>query len=96
MKQGDYILVRFATKCNIVFYVAHIEKVGEEDVDVRYLRRNGNTFVEPVIVEKYSVPKTDIECQLPTPTVQGETQRTAKQFLFTIDFDKYNVKICYK
>lgn len=92
MKQGDYILVRFATKCKNVFYVAQIEEVGEEDVDVKYLRRNGNKFLEPVIAEKYSVPKTDIECQLPAPTVQGGTERTAKQFLFTIDFNKYNVK----
>lgn len=92
MKQGDYILVRFATKRKNVFYVAQIDKVGEEDVDVRYLRRKGNKFMEPENAETYYVLKTDIECQLPAPTVQGGTLRTAKQFLFTIDFNKYNVQ----
>lgn len=91
LKEGDYVLMRFATKCKNVFYVAQIDELGDEDVDVIYPRRN--MFLEPVIAEKYSVLKTDIECQLPAPTVQGVTKRTAKQFIFpTIDFVQYNVQ----
>lgn len=32
--KGDYILVRFASKTRLVYFVAHIDVVREEDVDV--------------------------------------------------------------
>lgn len=57
---GDYILVRFASKTNVVYFVAHIDEVKEDEVDATYLKRQGNIFIYSKLVEKYVVMKSDI------------------------------------
>lgn len=83
MKQSDYILVKF-TISNNVFYIAQIEEVRDQAVDVRYLRSKGNKFLKPMIAKQYYVLKTNMECQLAALAVQGETKCSAKQLLLLL------------
>lgn len=92
LRKDDYILVKIASKTNVVYFVAQIDEVKEDEVDVRYLKRQGNKFVFPESVEKCAVLKSDVQEKLPAPNLQGGTSRTANQFIFSIDFIKYNVK----
>lgn len=92
LSNGDYILVRFASKTKVVYFVAQIDNVKEDEVDVTYLKRQGNVFIYPKTVEKCVVLKTDIQEKLAPPKLQGGTSRTANQYKFFIEFDKFNVQ----
>lgn len=75
--KGDYVLIKFAPKTNVIYFVAHIDVIQEAEVDVSYLQRQGNNFVYPKIVERCAVLKSDIEMKLTPPKLKGCTSRRA-------------------
>ena len=81
-KKGDYILAKITSKITVTYYVAQVEKVRDIDIDVKYLRRKGQKFVEPSIEERYSLLKFDIEKKTAKSNIPR--WRTAKRYYMYI------------
>lgn len=91
LKISGYVLVRFATKKQIKFYVGQVKEILEDEIVVLFLRRKNDKFVFPTVEDKASVDKSDITVILSDPLITGATARTNSAFKFNFDFSTYNV-----
>ncbi len=87
----DHILVKFATKCTISYYVGRVVSIDEQndDVETTFMRRQKTAKCERVQLQ-FCFPETpdksthdlqDVVMKLPVPTA-GQTKRSAKLYDF--------------
>lgn len=92
----DFVLVKFATKKSIVYYVAVVKNVlaGGYEYEVQYLRRRlpGWIFLFPAVNDVATVAREDISLKLPKPEEHKGTARTSDHMKFNKDLSNYNVK----
>lgn len=83
---GDYIIVKFATKSTCVHYVGRIQHVLDTngEYQVQFLRKDNDTFSfqYPEVDDISLVQETDIVKKLPRPNSTGGTQRTGLKLKF--------------
>lgn len=92
-QEGDWLLVKLATKKTIKYFVAQVKEISEENEPfVKFAKRSsakskGTVFVFPETDDTSFISNEDIECILPQPTVcrRGELQ-------FQVDFSNYNIQ----
>ncbi|KAK4880991.1 hypothetical protein RN001_004310 [Aquatica leii] len=90
---NDYVLVRFVTKKTERHYVGKIlGKVEGGEYLINFVRRkkSGYHFVFPDVEDQSMVSEDDIR-KLPPPSFVGETARSKRKLVFSINFDKHNV-----
>ncbi len=83
---GEYVVVMFAKKGHVSYYVGCVLKGRDEDDDVEidFFRRKGGRFVKPVVED-------NIKCRLPDPSPCGTTQRTRGEIVFPTNFGNLNI-----
>lgn len=93
---NDYVLVKFAGKKNIKYFVGKIlsEISNDFEYDISYLRRRNksNKFVYPNVPEVASVLSQDIVMILPVPTLFGKTKRQNQCVQFEVNFGQLDVQ----
>lgn len=90
--EGDFLLVKFATKMQIRHYVAKVLKInGGYDMDVTYYRRKGQKFHLPHVPDTSSLDRRDVVAKLPMPKTGGGTARAQRYLVFDVDFGNYKV-----
>ncbi|XP_067939736.1 TNF receptor-associated factor 3-like [Watersipora subatra] len=77
VEAGTFVMVRFAKKNRHLFYVAHVENVGDDIIDVSFYKRSGDGFILPDNVDSDSVDRFNIDRVLPQPRSKRETARVA-------------------
>lgn len=99
IKENDYVVVKYATKKSILYYIGLVEVVSKGDqggdFHVNFLRRRGNTYTFhfPEKPDKSDVMFNDIVLRLPPPTVIGGTERAVYNLKFSVDLTKYNLSL---
>lgn len=94
IKDGEFILIKFAKKKSVVHYVGRvISHYSLTEYKVSFLRKKPGswTFVFPNIIDDATVDITDVILVLPNPPPSG-TARTSTMFSFPIDLCMYNVQ----
>lgn len=89
--EGEYVLVEFATKKTLVFYVGKVLEgnVNTEEYYINFLRiksRDVEQFIEPQIKDAAYVKEQDIKYILPKPEENGGTMRQQSFFKFNMSF----------
>lgn len=73
---GDFVLVKFQTEAQVIFYVGMIHKIYETDFDVKYLRKHRDYFVYPLIDDISQTSREDIYAIIPEPNeIAGTSER---------------------
>lgn len=93
-KENDFVVVLFPLKITLVYYVAKIlEIIEDNDVDtnffVSFLRlknRTHQTFCEPIVPDTAGIQMHDIKYILPVPKIIGSSRRQSS-FSFDVHFD---------
>ena len=92
LDENDFVLVKFPTKKNDIFYLGIIiEKTGDL-FEIKFLRRErpgSLSFIFPQVEDVMDVKLEDIIGKLPKPTMQGGTARLARHHVFPVNFGKY-------
>lgn len=95
---GDYVLVQFAGKSKIHYYVGVIENTDGDELEGSFMRK-GKTdpfLGKPMFFFKFkdecSFPKEDVVRKLPKPTTVGGTARKAKHFVFPCSLDMWHIE----
>lgn len=89
--EGDYVLVKFATKKRIVHYIGKIVEILENgEFLVKFLKKNARGFIFPEIEDISSVERKDVVSKLPRPTTAPGTSRMASCLQFNISFSGYD------
>lgn len=93
LKEGDFVLVKLASKKNVAHYVAKIVEVLDDEYLVKYLKTviGNNKFVYSD-EEVSCVSEDDIIKKLPSPDLVGTSRRQQNMMSFNVKFDTYNVK----
>lgn len=94
LKIEDFVLVKFMGKSSSeIFYVGVIvQAYNFSDFGVKFLRKNGNYFVFPLIDDISQISRKDIFAIIPKPNEIAGTSRAASRFVFNTDFSKFNVR----
>lgn len=89
--EGDYVLVTFATKKTIKFFVGQIEtKMSESEFLVNFFKKTGrNVVVFPDQKDDSQISLSDIVRKLPAPEKNAGTGRSTLLFKFSVNFDGY-------
>lgn len=93
---GNYVLVKYATKKSVKYYVGRIEDINNgfegESFVIAYLKKTtGQRFIFPDIKHTDAVPEEDIVMTLPQPLSTGGTSRAAKLLSFPLDLSSFNI-----
>lgn len=93
VKQDDFIIVKFATKSTVVYYVGQVLSVSGNNIEVKFMRRknNSNTFVFPITEDISVIERDDILSVLPRARNPG-TARTANLFTFNFNLNGWNIR----
>jgi len=88
---NDFVIVKFPTKRAIKYFIGKIEGLGENEIEVNFLRKKDETFqfFYPEIPDKSFVQREDCIVKLPQPKMFSGTIRTAGVLSFPIRFAKY-------
>lgn len=93
---GNYVLVKFATKRDIVYYVGLVVKKTDEDyVHISFMQKKltGNQFTFPEAVDESPIDVKDIVMVLPDPNVSsGNSRMTLSNMSFNISFANFNIR----
>lgn len=88
---NSFVLVKFATKKSIKYFVGQVTAVDTDEFIVNFLRKVGKKFVFPNVKDEATVLIDDIVRVLPQPINTGGTNRLQNSFKFPIDFTCYNI-----
>lgn len=93
IKVNGFVLVRFATKKTLKYYIGQVTEIHPQDDEyiVSFLRYQHKKFVFPLVPDISTIMKSDIEMRLPEPTNTGGTARMNNSFVFPIDLNNYNL-----
>ncbi|KAF5302958.1 hypothetical protein FQR65_LT19049 [Abscondita terminalis] len=93
---NDYVLVKFAGKKSIRYFVGKIlsEISDDSEYDISYMRRRNksNKFCYPTVPEVASVMSQDIVMILPVPTLFGKTKRQNQCVQFEVNLGQLDVQ----
>ncbi|XP_072387018.1 uncharacterized protein [Diabrotica undecimpunctata] len=91
LREGDFVLVKLASKKNIAHYVAKIVDVLDDEYMVKYLKTviGNNKFVYSA-EEVSCVSEGGIIKKLPSPDLVETSQRQQNMMSFNVKFDTYN------
>jgi len=84
---GSFVVVRYARKNRHLYYVARVEAVNEDAVDVTFYKRSGDGFILPENEDSDTVDRSDIDRVLPEPRSVGGTARVALKLRFDSNLD---------
>ncbi|KAF2886070.1 hypothetical protein ILUMI_20103 [Ignelater luminosus] len=90
LKVNGFVLVRFATKKQVKYYVRQVKKILQDELII-FLRRKKHKFAYPAVEDVATVDKDDIVLVLLKPLNTGGTARINSHLKFPIDFVAYNV-----
>ena len=81
----DFVIVEFARKASLCYYVGRVTKERDEDgdIEVEFMKRKGGFFIKPTPSDIASVHIDNVKAVLPEPTARGTTNRTQGEFVFT-------------
>lgn len=89
---GSFVLVKFAGKKSIKYFIAEIISITDNVYEVQYLKRDPNSQKfkreDPTV---YEVDKNDIMFKLPHPILSGGSERQLEKLAFGIDLSNYNL-----
>lgn len=86
---GDFLLVKFCTKSSMVHYIGRVEKDLDEEYEINFLRKKGNGFVFPPVLDVTNVQKQDVVLKLPAPNRSGGSSRLFSVYYFDIHLDSF-------
>ena len=90
---GDFLLVKFAGKKTITYYIGKVVGVDCDLVTTKFMRRSTQykqvTFTFPALEDIAEHPKEDIVQKLPQPISLGGTKRTAAVYRFPVNLEEY-------
>jgi len=95
---GDFVIVKFASKCRSHHYIGLVDSLAGNEVSARFLRRiRGITdSKKPTFAfkekDEASFPRSDVLKKLPQPQKAGGTARREQQFIFPCDLDSWNIE----
>nr|CAI5826560.1 unnamed protein product [Callosobruchus analis] len=93
-QEDKYVLVEFATKKKISYYVGKILQTRNKDLEyqISFLRQNQqNKFRIPNVPHISFVKEDDVKLILPKPTCSGSTSRQQSFYSFPLDLSALNV-----
>lgn len=64
---GDFLLVKFCTKTNVVHYVGRVEKELDDGYEINFLRKRGSGFIFPNVPDIATIQQQDVVLKLPSP-----------------------------
>lgn len=93
-KEGQYVVVQFASKKQRVFYVAKVlqERNNELEFYVSYLRHRKGQFTMPNVPDLAYVKDDNIKMILPNPTLKGSTARQQSYLSFGVNLSGLNIR----
>lgn len=93
IQKGDFVLIKFATKKTLKFFVGQIEKELEEsEFLVNFLKMTPRQdFVFPDQKDESHISANDIMRKLPAPVKKIGTARSSSFFRFSVNFHGYNM-----
>lgn len=88
---NDYVLVRFATKKTVTYYVGKVLETINGEHLINFMRRKkpGYHFVYPD-VEDQSLVSEEHVMKLPPPNFVGGTARSTRKLTFPVKFQKFD------
>lgn len=95
---GDFVIVKFASKCRSHHYIGLVDSLTGNEVSARFLRRirgiTGSKKPTFAFKEKdeASFPRSDVLKKLPQPQKAGGTARREQQFIFPCNLDSWNIE----
>lgn len=95
---GDFVIVKFEAKSRSYNYIGMVEKLENDEVTARFLRRiRGSTANEkPTFAFKENdvalFPQSDVLKKLPQPQKAGGTARRQQHFIFPCSVEGWNVE----
>lgn len=95
IKNGDFVLVCYATKKTKQHFVGKVLTVDVEkdSVEIKYLSRppmkTCYRFVYPEADDIDNIHIDDVIMILPPPSTAGGTKRAAQQYIFDVDLGQY-------
>lgn len=94
VKEGSFVLVKYAKKKLIKCFVGQVEHVQGTKYSINFMRRKGtgDTFIFPEKVDKDLCEKSDLIAHLPDPKKTGTTARAQGLHIFGVNFFSYNVE----
>nr|CAI5818512.1 unnamed protein product [Callosobruchus analis] len=93
-QEGEYVLVEFATKKKVLYYVGKILQTRNRDLEyqISFLRQNHqNKFRVPNVPDISFVKEDDVKLILPKPICSGSTSRQQSFYSFPLDLSALNV-----
>ncbi|XP_026331553.1 uncharacterized protein LOC113238919 [Hyposmocoma kahamanoa] len=93
-REGQYVVVQFASKKQQVFYVAKVleERNNELEFYVSYLRYRKGQFTMPNAPDLAYVKEDNIKMILPNPTLNGSTARQQSYLTFGVNLNGLNIR----
>ncbi|KAF2891884.1 hypothetical protein ILUMI_14289 [Ignelater luminosus] len=93
-KEGQYVLVKFESKKQRLFYTAKVleERNDALELYVSFLRYKKGHFTMPNVPDLSFVKDDQIVYILPKPTVSGSTARQQSYYKFSIDLSNINIR----
>nr|CAI5851175.1 unnamed protein product [Callosobruchus analis] len=93
-QEGEYVLVEFATKKKVLYYVGKILQTRNRDLEyqISFLRQNHqNKFRVPNVPDISFVKEDDVKLILPKPICSRSTSRQQSFYSFPLDLSALNV-----
>lgn len=87
-QEGEYVLVEFATKKKILYYVGKVLQTRNKDLEyqISFLRQNRqHKFCLPDVPDISFIKEQDVKFILPKPTVSGSTSRQQSIYDFPLN-----------
>jgi len=100
LKIGDYVVVQLKGKKNVFHYVARVDDMVSEDLEisVTYLQTKNSKsdqelqrFSLPEAATSYQVPMEDVIKKLSVPIITGGTKRVSRQITFPVSLSSFNL-----
>lgn len=89
--EGDYVLVKFAGKKVVKYFVGRIErKICDSEFEISFLKFvQGKKFIHPDREDTSEVDSEDIVRKLPQPSCSKGTARSESFLYFSVNFENY-------
>lgn len=86
---GDFLLVKFCTKTNLVHYVGRVEKELDDGYEIHFLRKRGSGFIFPNVPDIATIQQQDVVLKLPSPFKSVASGRLFSVMYFDVDLSNF-------
>jgi hypothetical protein len=92
LEPNDFVLVKFATKKTIKYFVGQMKEMGPHEYLINFFRTRPTSwkFCSLEIEDTASIDSTDVILKLPQPVVSGTSSRTV-DMIFDVDLSNYHI-----